>query len=323
VDEYLDYTNGLSFANVSVSEKDSITYLAAENQYLLGNCKSSLPSFLNYLEKFPQGQYKTNASFYAAECLVKKDSISSALSLYESVLQQPKSDFTESALLKAASISYNLEEYEKAATYFSRLETEAEYKENILEAVYGLMKSNYMLKDYEQALLAANSLIEMEKMSDEMKQEAMMIKAKSYLAVDELAFAKKGFEDIVKVSSGENGAEAKYNVAHITYLLSNYETAESLLFELINDYATQDYWIAKAFILLSDVYVKTENIFQAKQTLQSIIDNYEGEEMRNEAIEKLDIIVQQEKEKESLMHSDSLETERDTISIEGEMIELN
>jgi hypothetical protein len=112
-------------------------------------------------------------------------------------------------------------------------------------------------------------------------------------------------------------------VAHITYLLSNYETAETLLFELINDYATQDYWIAKAFILLSDVYVKTENIFQAKQTLQSIIDNYEGEELRNEAIEKLGIIVQQEKEKESLMHSDSLETERDTISIKGEMIELN
>jgi TolA-binding protein len=323
VDEYLDYTNGLSFANVSVSEKDSITYLAAENQYLLGNCKSSLPSFLNYLEKFPQGQYKTNASFYAAECLVKADSASLALGLYESVLQQPKSDFTESALLKAASISYTLQEYEKAATYFSRLETEAEYKENILEAVYGLMKCNYLLKDYEQALLAANRLIELDKVSDEMKQEAMMIKAKSYLAVDELAFAKKGFEDIVKVSSGENGAEAKYNVAHITYLLSNYETAESLLFELINDYSAHDYWIAKAFILLSDVYVKTENIFQAKQTLQSIIDNYEGEELRNEAIEKLGIIVQQEKEKEALMHSDSLETERDTISIEGEMIELN
>ena len=69
--------------------------------------------------------------------------------------------------------------------------------------------------------------------------------------------------------------------------------------------------------------MKTENIFQAKQTLQSIIDNYEGEKLRNEAIEKLGIIVQQEKEKEALIHSDSLETERDTISIEGEMIELN
>ncbi|RLD55526.1 MAG: hypothetical protein DRJ05_12805, partial [Bacteroidetes bacterium] len=306
VDEYLDYTNGLSFASVSVSEKDSITYLAAENQYLLGNCKSSLPSFLNYLEKFPEGQYKTNASFYAAECLVKEDNMLAALSNYETVLLQPKSEFTESALLKSASISYTFEDYEKSATYFSQLEKEAEYKENIVEAVYGSMKCNFILKYYEPALLSANKLIEMKKVSEEMKQEAMMIKAKSYLAVDELAFAKKSFEDIAKVSSGENGAEAKYNVANITYLLDNNEAAESLLFELINDYAAYDYWIAKAFILLSDIYVKTDNNFQAKETLQSIIDNYEGEELRNEAIKKLDIIVQKEKEEEELMHTDSL-----------------
>lgn len=134
VDEYLDYTNGLSFANVSTSEKDSITYMAAENQYLKGNFKNSLPSFLKYLDKFPDAQYKTNASFYAAECLVKEDNITEALTHFETVIKMPKSSFTESALLKAASISYTLGDYENSAVYFSQLKGIAEYKANITEA---------------------------------------------------------------------------------------------------------------------------------------------------------------------------------------------
>jgi len=34
----------------------------------------------------------------------------------------------------------------------------------------------------------------------------------------------------------------------------------------------------KGFILLSDIYVKEKDYFQAKATLQSIIDNYEKDD---------------------------------------------
>jgi TolA-binding protein len=37
-----------------------------------------------------------------------------------------------------------------------------------------------------------------------------------------------------------------------------------------------DYWVAKTFILLADNYVKLKDNFQAKATLQSIIENYKG-----------------------------------------------
>ena len=37
-----------------------------------------------------------------------------------------------------------------------------------------------------------------------------------------------------------------------------------------------DYWIAKTYILLADDYVALKDNFQAKATLQSILDNYKG-----------------------------------------------
>ena len=38
------------------------------------------------------------------------------------------------------------------------------------------------------------------------------------------------------------------------------------------------YWNAKAYILLADNYVGLKDTFQAKATLQSIIDNYKGDD---------------------------------------------
>ena len=41
---------------------------------------------------------------------------------------------------------------------------------------------------------------------------------------------------------------------------------------------SHDYWVAKSFILLADNYVAMKDTFQAKSTLQSVIDNYEGKD---------------------------------------------
>ena len=49
---------------------------------------------------------------------------------------------------------------------------------------------------------------------------------------------------------------------------------------------SNDFYIAKAFILLSDIYILKKNLFQAKATLESIIENHENEFIINIARKK-------------------------------------
>ena len=106
--------------------------------------------------------------------------------------------------------------------------------------------------------------------------------------------ARREFEETVKVSQGDAGAEAKYNLAALEFENADYSMSEKSLFALSKDYASSDYWVAKGFILLSDVYMKKGNTFQAKQTLQSIIDNYNGDDLKTIAKTKLSSINQAE-----------------------------
>ena len=57
-----------------------------------------------------------------------------------------------------------------------------------------------------------------------------------------------------------------------------YKKSEDELFLLIKQKPTYDYWLAKGFILLADVYVQKKDNFQAKATLKSVIDNYVGDD---------------------------------------------
>ena len=74
------------------------------------------------------------------------------------------------------------------------------------------------------------------------------------------------------------GAEATYMMAYLNYLNDSLQRSETIIYQLANDF-TADYWIAKGFILLSDIYKQRGNAFQAKATLESIIENYKGEDL--------------------------------------------
>ena len=124
-------------------------------------------------------------------------------------------------------------------------------------------------------------------MPDNQLIEAHLTIGRSAYALNNQELARKEFEETIKLSKNEMGAEAKYMIAQLQWDLNRPDDCEKTIFALSDTYASYDYWVAKGFLLLSDVYVKKGNVFQAKQTLQSIIDNYEGEDLKQIAKEKL------------------------------------
>jgi len=315
-DEFFVYVQNIPFANVTKNEQDSITYIASQNQYMNGDCESSVKGFTDYLEKFPEGIFVTNAQFYRAECLHKQGKLKEALKDYSSVIKKKKTIFTESAMMKSAAINFKLKNYNDALANYITIEDEAEIKANVLEAQIGQMRCYNLTNNYQKAIEASTKLLTLEKIDDNLIQEAHLSIGKAQLALNNTSFAQAEFLAVSKMAENEMKAEAKYNLALIQYNLGNYKESEKIVFEIINQMPSYEYWIAKSFILLADNLVKMDNIFQAKHTLQSIIDNYDGLDLVQIAYEKLNKINEDEKLKlqNNALKQDSLfQIKQDTI----------
>lgn len=324
VDEFITYTQDIPNADISINEQDSITFVAAENKYMEGDCNSSSTSFENYIKKFPNGVYVTHAAYYRADCFAREEKYEDALEYYEIVINRTPSEFTEDALRKASGITYTLEKYEKSQRYFTRLIQYASTIAILTEAIYGQMISNHKLNKPDDVISSASKLLKSDKLTDEMRLEALVLKASSLYELEDILLAKSDFKTIVSISKNETGAEAKYMIAKIEFELLNYDEAEKNVFDLINQYSAYDYWVANSFILLADIYLVQGNNFQAKQTLQSIIENYEGDELKDAAIQKYEAIIEKEdQQNELLIESDTLTDQPEVIEIEGESIDLN
>lgn len=287
VDEYYAYAENLSFAEISVSEQDSITYIAAENLYMESKCPEAITAFASYLKRFPYGAFASNASYYKAECELKANNKEAALADLDFVISQAASGFTENSLLKAARLSFEMQKWEQALSYYTQLSEYAEYKENQLEALEGMTDCNYFLEKWAGAITSASMMLSNQKVDDERINKAHYIIAKSYMAMDNLENARLEFSITEQLTGNEQAAESKYMIAYIDFITERLTEAENGIFELSDNYGSHDYWVAKGFLLLADIYLAKGNTFQAKETLKSIIDNYRGPELGEIATQKL------------------------------------
>lgn len=292
VNEYFAYTRNLDFVQVSTGEQDSLTFVSGENFYMNDNCNRAIPALKGYIQKYPLGGFILKAYHYLSDCFGKQGDKDSAMIYYEKIIKFPDNPYTEKALLKAARSMYDKKDFAKAYEYYSRLGNTTENMGMLLEANDGAMRSAYLLGNLQNTENYAQRLLKTENVTEEQIIYAHYILAKTALQQGNQEKAMQEFEITDKLTTGEQGAEAKYQMALINFNNKKPDEAEKLIYQLPEQYADYDYWIAKGFILLADIYVAHGNNFQAEQTLQSVIDNYPGEDLKKTARDKLDKIKQ-------------------------------
>ena len=136
------------------------------------------------------------------------------------------------------------------------------------------MRCNFYLSDYNAAIESANSLLASEKVQQEIVREAHYILAKSYLETQN----SKAIDELKIVSAdvkSDEGAECKYLLAKAYFDIDKKDLAEKEIFDFIKKNTSNHYWLGKSFLLLADIYIARKDEFQAVQTLQSLINNYE------------------------------------------------
>lgn len=289
VDGYVAYTRSLGGgASVSVSEQDSLSYSAAERLYMAGDAQAAT-QLQRYLQQFPNGSFITNASFYLAELLYKDGKFSQANEHYTYVARQPSNIFSEQALSRASELTFNAGNYEQALEFFDRLERIAGNRWNLLKSYTGQMRCNFQLKKYTEAIQAAEKVRKSEVANEAWINEANFVAGKSHYLNGNQNAALEPLKAVAADTKLEQGAEAKFLVSEIYYKQNKKKEAEDEIMDFISKGTPFQFWLGKAFLLLSDVYQDRGDAFQAKHTLRSVVENYgaDNDGVKAEAARKL------------------------------------
>jgi len=275
IQAYFAFTESLGNGTVvNSSEKDSLTYLSAERLYMDGQNKESTKAFTAYLEAFPQGLFRVNAAYYKGEAAFNRNDFQEALSAFHVVLESEDNLFVEKALLGVSQIYFEQESYINAEMYYQKLKQKAEIIENKNTADWGLFRSYYELNKYNDLVGLSDDLIVLSHANKVATREVLYKRAKSYLALKNDALAKADLKVLAKEVQSEEGAEARFLLADLLYRTHKVDEAEKRINEFIEMSSPHHFWLGKSFILLSDIFVDKKDLFQARYTLQSVVDNY-------------------------------------------------
>lgn len=299
VNAYADFVNNLGFVNITKSSLDSTTYDAAALKYLNGNCEESIIDFTNYLQQFNPANFQLNAHFYRAECYLKSKNLPMALADYQKVIDNAPNKFLESALQNASKILFDDEKFNDALPYFIQLEKVATLPSNVNLAIIGQMRCFFALNSLQSAAEYAEKILNQSKIDDNLKVEALYIKGFYAESKGNFEEAIQYFTWVSDTSESEFSAEAKYHLADIYFKLDSFSLAINQINNIVSQVPSYDYWIAKGLILLADIFLAQGDAFQAKATLQSIVDNYQGDPMLIQIAEtNLQKIIKMEQEQE-------------------------
>lgn len=282
---------------VSVDTEDSLAYESAQLQYDNGNTDAALNAYNNYLQRFANGAHSIDANYYRAEIYNARKDWNNALGSYSIVAEKAPNTFAERSILQAARINFfELKNYNEAERYYAQLKQVTSSQENKMEAMRGLLRSQYQLQKWSDAVDNAKDLIAQKSVSADDKALANMAIGKSAQIGGQYDVAVSSFKQVVAVNKAALAAEARYEIANTLFLTGHFPDAEKSAFEVVNKSGSYDWWVTKAYILLGDIYFRQKDYFNAKATFQSVVDNSLNAELKAEAQTKLSKVIEEERQ---------------------------
>ena len=279
VEEYAQAVEALPGGiRVEVTEQDSLTYTAAEKVYRRGAEKEAQASFERYLERYPAGAFSLNAHYYLSLLANKQGRTQDLVTHTSKLLAYPDNPFYEETLVLASELAFKQERLEDALELYKKLTDKASSPERILLAQVGRMRVSKKLNLHVDVISASTDLLGNNKLTPELKTEALYNRAKAYLLTQKISEAQHDLANLSGDTRTVFGAEAKYLLADIYYQNKNYEAAEREILSFIEQSTPHAYWLARSFVLLSDVYVAMGKDFEARQYLLSLQQNYQAED---------------------------------------------
>ena len=274
INTYLQYTETVQGATpIAVSERDSLTYTAAEGLFSRGQKADAKKRFKEYLDQYPNGAFAANAWYYQGLLLEEENDYDGAYESFMHSASYESSRFCESALDHASGMAWSVGDWETAMDTYMRLYTKTTNVDRQRTSLFRIVSSAGQISENEAVLLYADKALQTQLTADQ-KTEVKYWKAQALLSEGKRADARGLFEELCKDTRSRFGAESDYLLSQLLFDSGDKEGAEKVIMDFIQEGTPHMYWLARSFILLSDIYKSQGKDVEARQYLLSLKSNY-------------------------------------------------
>lgn len=262
---------------IDVKEVEKTTFEVAETYYI---DKNNIGKLENYLRDYPNGAYVSEAKYYIGHYYYNKRDYNSAMDALNDALEgNEDAAFAQRAMALKGVILLDQGKGEQAYDVYSTWATKATNDDNFTLAQLGMVRAAREAQLWNELVNSADNLLEgSNTLNNEQVQEVMLARAMANANLGNQHAANADLETLAANTQSEAGAEAAYMLAQFQYDDGNLTAAEERINTLIESDTPHNYWLAKGFILLCDIYYDQNKKQDAVDYLRSLKSNYPGKE---------------------------------------------
>lgn len=190
----------------------------------------------------------------------------------------PDSPQATDALEIIAKAEFNRGNPEAALEAYRALESRSISAADVNAARLGIMRVCREMADNAAALEAADKLLASSSLGASDKNEVIFTKALALADLGREPEAVTIWENLSKDMDSLYGTKSAYYLGQYYYDRKETKKALAVVNKLIDANPPHDYWLARGFILLSDILRRQGETFEADEYLRSLKQNYPGNE---------------------------------------------
>jgi len=308
--EFDKYMTEFKTANPGAKGIEIVEFESAKTLYFNQDYTKAIQSLGNYVLSYPESPRLSEARYYQAESFYRLKDLSKAIEIYEILRADQTFSFANKVTGRIAELNFKQGRFEKSIPEFHKLSKIASTKKEQYNALSGLMESHYFLAQYDSSVFYAQEIIKNGNVNASAQNKASVYIGKAAMAQGDYETAKDEFINTLNTAQDEFGAEAKYLLAEIFYLNKENKQSNEVLVELISVFAAYTEWVGKAFLLMADNYEAMGEVFQAKGTLKSLIENFPLPNIKAQASERLRRLEDIELEKQTQLNADTIDNQK-------------
>lgn len=274
VEGYFDYAAQAGIeSDLTAVARDSLSFAAAQQLYLSDRHEVAAKSLRSYVKSYPRGRYLTDALYYLSDCYLHTGQRAAAVGTLSALADQGKNRYTVTVLEKLSEMTFADKRYAEAAAAYRRLYDVTASASGREAAMTGYVRATLALGDASKIEAMAADVAAHPDAGATALREAKFAHAEQLRMAGRMDEAAPLYRALASEVRTAEGSASAYYVVQQTFDDGDMEAAEKAVFAFA-ERSPRAYWLARAYLLLGDVYVRKGDSFQARATWQSIADGY-------------------------------------------------